>query len=107
MKGSKVKKLKKGDLIKIVAGRDKGKEGKIEKVLSKENKVFVAGANLYKRHLKSRSASKPSEIATITKPLPISNTMLICPKCKATTRIGFIIGQDKKRRICRKCEQEI
>lgn len=107
MKKSKITKLKKGDEVKIVAGKDKGKTGKIDKVFSKENKVLIAGVNLYKRHLKARSQNQPSEIVTITKPLPLSNVSLICPKCKVITRVGFNVEDNKKVRICRKCEQVI
>lgn len=100
-------KLKKGDLVKIVLGKDKGKTGKIEKVLSRINKVLVTGVNQYKRHLKARSQGQSSEIVTITKPLAIANVALICPHCKVQTRIGFSIVKNDKIRVCRKCEKKI
>ncbi len=100
-------KFKKGDEVKVIKGKDKGRTGKIEKVFLKENKVLVAGVNLYKRHLKARSAKQPSEIITLTKPLASANVMLICPKCHLTTRIGFKIENSDKRRICKKCQQII
>lgn len=103
----KNQKLKKGDEVKVLRGKDKGKTGKIEKVFSKEGKVIVAGINQYKRHLKARSQNQPSEIITITKPLYIENTALVCPKCKMATRVGFLLKGEEKKRICRKCEQEI
>jgi large subunit ribosomal protein L24 len=100
-------KLKKGDTVKIVTGKDKGKTGKVDRVFTKDNKVLIPGVNMYKRHKKARSAQEKSEIITITKPLPIANVHIICPKCQLTTRIGFSIGKDKKERICRKCGQII
>ena len=100
-------KLKKDDLIKVVLGKDKGKTGKIEKVFSKLNKVLVTGVNQYKRHLKGRSQGQKSEIVTITKPLPVSNVILICPSCKKTVRIGFKVTDKNKVRICKKCGKEI
>lgn len=100
-------KLRKGDEVKIVLGKDKGKSGKIDKILPKLNKVLILGVNQYKRHMKSRSQRQKSEIITITKPLPISNVQLVCPKCHAQTRINFISESDKKVRICAKCEQQI
>jgi large subunit ribosomal protein L24 len=100
-------KLKKGDLVKIVLGKDKSKTGKIEKVLSRINKVLVTGVNQYKRHLKARSQGQSSEIVTITKPLAIANVALICPHCKVQTRIGFSIVKNDKIRVCRKCEKKI
>ena len=75
-------KILKGDLVAIVTGKDEGKTGKVEKVLTKENKVVVEGVNLFKRHIKARTQGQKSEIVTITKPLPQANVALICPKCK-------------------------
>jgi large subunit ribosomal protein L24 len=100
-------KLKKGDLVKIVAGKDKGKTGKIEKVLPKIGKVLVNGVNQYKRHLKAKAQGQSSEIVTITKPLAGTNVALICPHCKLQTRIGFSIVKNDKIRVCRKCSKKI
>ncbi len=100
-------KLKKGDKVKITAGKDKGKEGSVEKVWLKENKVTILGVNLYKRHLKPRAEGQKGEIKELPRPLSVSNVSLICPKCKKETRIGYKIVKDGKVRICRKCEAEI
>ena len=97
-------KLVKNDEVKVVAGKDKGKTGKIEKVFTKEAKVLVNGVNEYKRHMKSRMEGEPSQILTITKPLPVANVQLVCPKCKKITRVGYKMEKDKKVRICRKCK---
>lgn len=100
-------KIKKGDNVKVVAGKDKGKTGKVEKTFPKVGKVLVLGVNQYKRHVKA-SQNKPSEIATITKPLPIAAIQLICPKCNLPTRVGYVLGKtNKKERICKKCQQHI
>lgn len=100
-------KLKKGDNVKVVLGKDKGKVGKIDKVFSKTQKILVAGVNQYKRHLKASSQNKPSEIVTITKPVWVGNVALICPNCKEQTRVGFKIEKNSKIRICRKCGKAI
>lgn len=101
-------KLKKGDNVKIVRGKDKGKTGKIDRVFPKHGMVVVPGVNQYKRHLKARSANKPSEIITLTKPLPLANVQLVCPKCNLPTRVGMQgDGGNKKVRVCRKCGQAI
>lgn len=100
-------KLIKGDLVKIVRGKDKGKTGKIEKVFTKEEKVLVEGVNQFKRHVKARQQGQQSEIVTITKPLGIANVALICPKCKEQTRVGYVISKETKQRICKKCKAEI
>jgi large subunit ribosomal protein L24 len=100
-------KLKKGDNIKVIRGKDKGKDGKVDKVFPKDGKVLVGNVNLYKRHMKARSQGQPSEIVTVTKPLPEENVVLVCPKCHKTTRVGYKIEKDRKVRICRKCKKEI
>ncbi len=100
-------KLKKGDLVTVLKGKDKGKTEKIEKVFPKDGKVLITNVNQYKRHLKGRAGGQKSEIVTITKPLQISNVALVCPKCKKLTRVGFMIEKGKKVRICKKCKKEI
>lgn len=99
-------KLKKGDEVKVIRGKDKGKTGKIERVISK-TKVLITNVNQYKRHLKRRSEKQPSEIISITKPLPIYNVLLICPECKSPTRVGLKVEGDQKIRICKKCAKTI
>ena len=96
-------KLKRNDEVKIVKGKDKGKTGKIEKIFPASNKVLVPDINTYKRHVKARMQNQKSEIITLTKPLPVSNVALICPKCKQQSRVGYLIKNKKKERICRKC----
>lgn len=100
-------KLIKGDEVKIVLGKDKGKTGKIEKIFSKTGKVLVEGINQYKRHIKARTQGQKSEILTITKPLPVSNVAYICSKCKKITRIGYAMEKDTKVRVCRKCDAKL
>jgi len=100
-------KLQKGDQVKIVTGKDKGKEGKVERVFTKENKVLIPDVNQYKKHIKAKTQNQKSEIITITKPLPVSSVALICPKCKKQTRVGYIVDKDKKVRICRKCSAKL
>ncbi|MCX7955731.1 MAG: 50S ribosomal protein L24 [Patescibacteria group bacterium] len=100
-------KIKKGDKVKIISGKDKGKEGIIEKVYSKSKKVLIFGINLYKRHLKKNPETKQGGIIDVPRPLDISKLMLVCPKCKKTTRINFKIESKKKIRICKKCRNKI
>jgi large subunit ribosomal protein L24 len=100
-------KLKKGDTIKVLKGKDKGKTGKIEKTLPKLNKVLVANVNTFKRHMKARSQSQPSEIVTLTKPLASASVGFVCPKCKEVSRIGYKIEKDVKYRVCTNCKSEI
>jgi len=96
-------KLKKGDLVTVVRGKDSGKTEKIVKVFSKENKVVVENVNQFKRHVKSRMPGQKSEIITLTKPLALASVRLVCPKCKKLTRVGFKMLKDEKVRVCKKC----
>lgn len=101
-------KLKKGDQIIITSGKDKGRKGKIEKVLPKANKIVVPGINVYKKHAKPKGEKQPGGIVEIIKPLALSNVALVCPKCSQPTRIGYQFdGKGAKYRICRKCQQAI
>jgi large subunit ribosomal protein L24 len=98
-------KLKKGDQIIVIKGKDKGRKGKIEKVFPKKGQVLVPGINLYKKHARKQSEKKPGGIIEIVVPLPVANVALFCPKCKKPTRIGYQIDQSgNKTRICRKCQ---
>ena len=99
-------KIKKGDTVKVIKGKDSGKLGKVEKVLTKTAKVLVEGVNQYKRHVKSRMQWQKSEIITITKPLPVTNVSLLCPKCKQQARVGYKVLKDSKVRVCKKCGHE-
>lgn len=101
-----MKKLKKDDQVKVMVGKDAGKTGKVLRILSKEDKVLVEGVNVYKRHVR-HMANQEGRILDISKPVQISNVVLICPSCKATTRVGFKVEGDKKARICKKCQQLI
>ena len=100
-------KFKKGDKIKVTVGKDRGKEGTIDRVWSKLDLVTVGGVNIFKRHAKARAEGQKSGIKEFVRPLPVSNVALICPKCKQLTRIGYKLTTKEKVRICRKCQQEI
>jgi large subunit ribosomal protein L24 len=99
-------KIKTGDEVLVLSGKDKGKKGKVERVLLKKDLVIVAGINIYKRHVK-RDGNKPAGIVDLIKPLPASKVTIVCPKCNLPTRIGFNIVGKEKERICKKCKQVI
>lgn len=99
-------KIRKGDKVKVILGKDRGKEGKIEFVLGKDKKIFVTDANMYKRHVR-KMKDMEGGILTIPKPMDISNVALICPNCNKVTRVGFKLAGTEKLRICRKCTKTI
>lgn len=102
-------KIKKGDTVQIVLGKDNGKTAKVERVIVKESKVIVEGINVYKRHVSPKRMGMTGEgsIVDITKPVNLSNVMLVCPNCKKATRVGFNVTKDGKIRVCKKCGKDI
>lgn len=101
-------KLKVGDAAVVTAGKDKGREGKIVRVLPVSQRVVVEGVNKYKRHVKPRGKGQPGSIAERERPLPVANVALVCPRCKQPTRVGYQETREgKKIRVCRKCNGEV
>ncbi len=100
-------KIKKGDNILVISGKDKGKKGKVLSVLPRDNKIIVEGINITKKHRKPKQEREKGQIIEIVKPIDSSNVKFICPKCGKSARIGYKIVEKKKYRICKKCNQEI
>lgn len=99
-------KILKNDTVKILLGKDAGKTGKVLKVLPKKDKVLVEGMNSFKRHIK-KTAQHEGGIIEISKPVNISNVMLICPACKKEAKVSFETKNGVKNRVCRKCKEVI
>ena len=99
-------KIRTGDQVQVLQGRDKGKQGKVEKIFARSSLVLVAGVNIYKKHTK-RKGQVAGGIIEVTKPLPVSKIALVCPKCNLTTRVVTAVQENKKVRICKKCKQQI
>jgi len=96
--------VKKGDLVKILAGRDKGKQGHIIRAIPKENRVVVEKVNLVKRHQRPSPAYPEGGIITKEAPIHVSNVMIICSSCKKPTRIAHkFLDNGKKVRACKHC----
>jgi large subunit ribosomal protein L24 len=100
-------KVKKGDNVLITAGKDKGRTGKIMKAFPRELKILVEGINLKKKHVRPKREGEKGQVVEIPAVLDISNIKIICPKCGKATRIGYALDKDVKKRICKKCKQEI
>lgn len=100
-------KIKNGDTVLIISGKDQGKKGKVIRVLIEENRIVVEGANLRKKHTRPKKQGEKGQIVEIAAPFNVSNVKLICPRCKKATRIGYRVAEKNKFRICKKCNQEI
>jgi large subunit ribosomal protein L24 len=99
--------IKKNDIVMVITGKDKGKQGKVIHVLPKKQRVIVEGVNLVKRHTRPRPP-KMLQGGIITKEASIhcSNVMFVCPNCSRPTRLGkLILEGGNKLRICRKCSE--
>lgn len=99
--------IKKGDNVKITAGKDKGKTGKVVLALPKINKIVVEGVAVRKRNMKPRKQGQKGQVAQIPTPFNASNAMIVCPSCSKPARLGSKKTGDKKIRFCKKCEAEI
>ncbi len=100
-------KIKKGDTIKVLYGKDAGKRASVIAINPKKNTVVADGVNVYKRHIKGDGRDKTSEIVNLVKPMPTAKVMLVCPLCNKATRVGMKIEGGKKVRICKKCGKAI
>ena len=98
--------IKVGDKVVVIAGSCKGSEGKIKKVLKKEDRVIIEGVNLVKKHQKG-NGQESGGILEIEAPIHASNVMIIDPKTKKPTRIGKKIDKDKKVRIAIKSSEKL
>jgi large subunit ribosomal protein L24 len=99
-------KLKKEDTVEIIAGKDKGKRGRILKILRDKDRVVVEGANIVKKTKKRRNQQDRGGIVEVEAALHISNVAVVCKKC-GPTKIGYKIDGDNKIRVCRKCGEAL
>lgn len=100
-------KIKKGDKIKVIAGKDKGKEGTVQKVYVNQSKVLMTGINIYKKHIKKNEKMPQGGTVELPRPMDVSKIMLMCPSCNKVTRIGYKVSKGTKTRICKKCKNKI
>jgi len=100
-------KIKKGDTVLIISGKDKGKKSKVLEAFPRQKKVTVEKVNIVKRHRRPRREKEKGQIVEVPKPIDVSNVKLICPKCSQPSRIGYKLTKKVKYRICKKCNQEI
>ena len=106
-----MQRVKKGDTVEVIAGKDLGERGEVLAVLPKEDRVVVHGVNNLKRHRKARQSGTqqiPAQIVEFEGPIHLSNVMVVCPNCNQRTRVGFRVRDDDfKVRVCKKCGKDI
>ena len=100
--------IRKNDTVLVIAGKDRGKKGKVRFAYPKDKRVIVEGINFIKKHSKARGRVRQAGIIELEAPIHISNVMLLCDKCNHPVRIGSRFLEDgRKVRICRSCHEVI
>ena len=106
-----MQRIKQGDTVEVIAGKDLGERGSVVSVLVKKNRVVVEGVNILKKHQKARQAGNQqvqAQILEFNGPIHLSNVMLVCPSCDEPTRVGFRYTEEgAKVRYCKKCDSDI
>lgn len=101
-------KIQTSDTVIVIAGKDKGKTGKVMKVDAKASRVVVEKINVATKFIKKRADGTPGQIIKFEKSVDASNVKLLCPNCKKPTRVGYTkLANGKKARICKKCKEGI
>ena len=101
-------KIRKNDTVLVIAGKDKGKKGKVRFAHPKDERILVEGVNFIKKHSRARGQAKQAGIIDLEAPIHVSKVMLLCSKCDHPTRVGFTFLEDgRKVRTCRSCREVI
>lgn len=101
-------KIRKDDTVLVIAGKDKGKKGKVRFAYPKDERLLIDGVNFIKKHAKAIRQVRQAGIIEREAPIHVSNVMLICGKCNKPTRVGFRVLEDRKKvRVCRVCHEVI
>lgn len=103
-------KIKKNDTVKVLAGKDRGKTGKILRAYPSEERVVVEGVNLIVKHVRARRSGERGQRMYLPARMPVGKVQLVCPSCAAATRVGSSRGEgarQKRERICKKCHAVI
>ena len=100
--------VKKGDLVEVLSGKDKGKRAHILRAMPKENRVVVEGVSIVKKAVRPNQQNQAGGIVSQEAPIDASNVALVCPKCDRGVRVGHVINAEgKKVRVCKKCGAEL
>ncbi len=99
--------LRKGDNVLVLRGRDRGRKGKVMVILPADGTVLVEGINLVKKHVRPKRQGEKGQRVSIPAPLPVSNVQLICKQCKKATRVGITRTNEQRQRVCKQCQAVI
>ncbi|MCX6789231.1 MAG: 50S ribosomal protein L24 [Candidatus Gribaldobacteria bacterium] len=99
--------IKKGDQVLIIKGKDKKKKGKVARTFPKTDKILLEGLNLKKTHKRPRKEGEKGQVVEIAAPLRVASVMFVCPKCGQAARLGYVVKGESKNRVCKKCGVEV
>jgi large subunit ribosomal protein L24 len=99
--------IKKGDNVKIMSGKDRGKTGTVLMVSPENGKLMIDGLNVFKKRSKPKKQGEKGQIVAVSRPMPASKVMIVCPNCKAASRLGSRMEGNRKVRYCKKCQATI
>ncbi|MDP3996986.1 MAG: 50S ribosomal protein L24 [Candidatus Andersenbacteria bacterium] len=99
--------IKKGDLVKVLLGKDRGKRARVLVVFPRQGRVMVEGVNMVKKHIKPKRSGSKGQRVSVAAPMTISNVQLVCPSCKKPTRVGISRDNGGRQRLCKKCQAPI
>ncbi|MFC1662772.1 50S ribosomal protein L24 [Patescibacteria group bacterium] len=99
--------IRKDDNVKIIYGKDRGKQGKVLQVLPKNGRIVIDGLNVALKNVRARRENEKGQVVKYNAPMDLSNVQLVCPKCNKPTRVGHQVINKKKERVCKKCKQVI
>lgn len=103
---SKIK-IQKGDKVLVLSGKDKGKTGVVERILTKKESVIISGINIFKKHIKVSKKNPAGGTIDTERPLAVSKVQLICPACNKSARVGYSVSEKTKKRFCKKCGKPV
>ena len=101
-------KIRKGDRVRVLTGKDRGKEGNVMRAMPRDGKVIVDGVNVARKSQRPTRSTQQGGIIDKDMPLPVANVAILCPVCGKATRVGYTTDRDgTKARVCKKCGGEI
>ena len=96
--------IKKGDNVKMLSGKDRGKTGAVVKVSPTTGRIMIEGLNIFKKHARPKKQGESGQMVEVSRSVNASNVMVICPSCKAPTRVGHRVEGNRNVRFCKKCK---
>ena len=100
-------KIRAGDRVEVLTGKDIGKAGNVSRVIPERRMVIVDGVNVARRHQRATKSTTQGGIIDKDMPIPIANVALVCPSCNKATRVGYRVDKGSKTRVCKKCGKDI